>query len=271
MKSKTIIPTLSAHVDIENGEVGNVARDPYGKPLFPDPTTDELDPLNWPTWRKYVIIFIVCYGYFMVMYCNTAPVVAFVQLQSQFNASYSEINWTFAAGNLGAAVGPLFFSATAEIIGRRPVMIFGTLLGLVGTGWSAAHGISIESYALARLVQVFGTTPAITVGLAIINDLSWQHERGFRVGLWVLAIDTSCFLGPLCMNSLFLFVLVPFLIYRFSWLSFGHSWSVLGGVPYRYTACGLIDRPNRFPARDPIPKSHGSFVRKRQGYGINQY
>ncbi|KAJ5366841.1 hypothetical protein N7541_000782 [Penicillium brevicompactum] len=197
MESHKTIPLLPSQVDVEHGEVDNVIRDPYGRPLFPEPTTDKLDPLNWPTWRKHVIIFMVCYGYFMMMYCNTAPVIAFVQLQSQFNASYSEINWTFAAGNLGATVGPLFFSAMGEIIGRRPVMILGTLLGLIGTGWSSAHGISIESYALARFSQVFGTTPAITVGLAIINDLSWQHERGFRVGLWVLAIDTSCYLGPL--------------------------------------------------------------------------
>ncbi|KAJ5517940.1 MFS transporter [Penicillium expansum] len=196
---KGFVPTIVCpqRIDIENGSVDNVARDPFGKPLFPEPTTDALDPLNWPTWRKYVIIFMVCFGYFMMTYSTTAPVVAFVQLQSQFNASYAEINWTFAAGNLGATVGPLFFSAMGDIIGRRPVMIIGTTLALIGSGWSSAHGLTIESYAFARFLQVFGTTPAVTVGLAIINDLSWQHERGFRVGLWVLAIDLGCYLGPL--------------------------------------------------------------------------
>ena len=39
--------------------------DPLGKELFPTPTLDPLDPLNWPAWRKYICIFIVMYMYFL--------------------------------------------------------------------------------------------------------------------------------------------------------------------------------------------------------------
>lgn len=39
--------------------------DPLGKELFPSPTTDPLDPLNWPRWRKYICIAIVMYMYFL--------------------------------------------------------------------------------------------------------------------------------------------------------------------------------------------------------------
>jgi MFS family permease len=46
----------------------------------------------------------------------------------------------------------------------------------------------------ARFSQGIGASPAATVGLSIINDLSFEHERGFRIGLWVMAID----LGGLC-------------------------------------------------------------------------
>jgi len=42
--------------------------DPLGKELFPTPTVDPLDPLNWPKWRKYICIAIVMYMYFLFTY-----------------------------------------------------------------------------------------------------------------------------------------------------------------------------------------------------------
>lgn len=49
----------------------------------------------------------------------------------------------------------------------------------------------------ARFFQGLGVSPAATVGLAIINDLFFEHERGQKVGLWVLAIDLGLLFGPL--------------------------------------------------------------------------
>jgi hypothetical protein len=45
-----------------------VYLDPLGKELFPSPTVDPLDPLNWPKWRKYICIAIVMYMYFLFTY-----------------------------------------------------------------------------------------------------------------------------------------------------------------------------------------------------------
>lgn len=49
----------------------------------------------------------------------------------------------------------------------------------------------------ARFFQGLGVSPAATVGLAIINDLFFEHERGQKVGMWVLAIDLGLLFGPL--------------------------------------------------------------------------
>ena len=35
--------------------------------------------------------------------------------------------------------------------------------------------------------------------MAIINDLFFEHERGQKIGLWVLAIDMGLLFGPLSM------------------------------------------------------------------------
>lgn len=44
-------------VDVDEGEVGALMKD--GLKLHPQPTADPLDPLNWATWRKHVILAIV--------------------------------------------------------------------------------------------------------------------------------------------------------------------------------------------------------------------
>lgn len=74
-------------------------------------------------------------------------------------------------------------------------MIGGTAIALIASGCTSIQGISLHGYMIARFFQGFGASPAATVGLSIINDVSWEHERGFRIGLWVMAIDLGGLFG----------------------------------------------------------------------------
>jgi MFS family permease len=193
-KGNPLVPTtiVDPSGSIEN--IGTPRLDPSGSALVPTPTNDPLDPLNWSRPQKYVCTGIVCYFYFLFTYQTTAPIPSFSLLQEQFNATYTEVNWSFAIPSLGLALGPLFCSSLADIYGRRIVMIGGTIIALVASGCTSIQGISLNGYMAARFSQGIGASPAATVGLSIINDLSFEHERGFRIGLWVMAID----LGGLC-------------------------------------------------------------------------
>jgi MFS family permease len=53
----------------------------------------------------------------------------------------------------------------------------------------------------ARFFQGFGVSPAATVGMAIVNDLFFEYERGQKLGLWVLALDMGLLVGPLSMYN----------------------------------------------------------------------
>jgi len=134
--------------------------------------------------------------YFMFTYVTTTTVPAFPELMEQYNADLAMINWTVAIPALGLAVGPLIWSSPADIIGRRPIFIFGTIIALVAT-IGAAKADTYSSYMAARFFQGLGVSPAATVGLAIINDIFFEHERGQKIGLWVLAIDLGLLFGPL--------------------------------------------------------------------------
>ena len=189
---------LPVHPETEIGtstNVGSLRLDPSGSALIPTPTSDELDPLNWSKAHKYILISIVCFNYFLFTYLTTATVPSFILLQEQFSATYTQINWTLAIPALGLALGPLFCSAFADIYGRRVVMIVGTCVAVIASGCTSIHGISINQYMAARFFQGFGSSPAATVGLSIINDISFEHERGFRIGLWVMALDLGLLFG----------------------------------------------------------------------------
>jgi multidrug resistance protein len=132
----------------------------------------------------------------MFTYITTTTVPSFPALQTEYNLTLEQVNWTVAIPALGLSVGPLFWSSLADIIGRRPIFIFGTVVALAAT-IGAALAPSYGGYMAARFFQGFGVSPAATVGLAIINDLFYEHERGQKVGLWVLAIDLGLLCGPL--------------------------------------------------------------------------
>ena len=74
----------------EDGTMTEVRLDPAGRPLHPTPTQDSQDPLNWPTWRKYICIAIVVYSYFMLTYFTTTIIPSFSFLEEQLGITYNQ-------------------------------------------------------------------------------------------------------------------------------------------------------------------------------------
>lgn len=132
----------------------------------------------------------------MFTYITTTTVPSFLSLQEQFGISYSQVNWTLAIPALGLAVGPLIWSSLADIYGRRVIFIIGTLMAF-GSTIGAALAPNYGGYMAARFFQGLGVSPGATVGLAAINDMFYEHERGEKIGLWVLALDSGLLVGPI--------------------------------------------------------------------------
>ncbi|MCJ1470298.1 hypothetical protein MMC07_008943 [Pseudocyphellaria aurata] len=167
-----------------------------GVRLHPQPTGDPLDPLNWSSVKKHTILAIVMYLYFMFTYITTTTVPSFPQLQTDLGISYSQVNWTVAIPALGLAVGPLMWSSLSDIYGRRIIFIIGTIIALVSS-IGAAVAKNYSGYMAARFFQGFGVSPGATVGMACVNDMFFEYERGQKLGLWVLAIDAGLLVGPI--------------------------------------------------------------------------
>ncbi|KAH8697835.1 putative MFS transporter [Talaromyces proteolyticus] len=188
-------PSQSDLNPIDHGVVCDTSVDNKTTKTHPQPTSDPLDPLNWSNFQKHLILSIVMLKYFLFTYITTTTVPSFAEIQDQFNISYSQVNWTVAIPALGLAVGPLFWSSLSDIYGRRLIFIIGTIVALVST-IGVAVADTYGGYMAGRFFQGFGVSPASTVGMAVVNDLFFDYERGQKLGLWVLAIDSGLLLGP---------------------------------------------------------------------------
>lgn len=132
----------------------------------------------------------------MFTYITTTTVPSGPKLQEKYGITVDQVNWTVALPALGLAIGPLLSSPAAEIVGRRIVIMTGTVVALAAT-IGAALSPNYATYLTARVFQGLGISPASTVGLAIINDLFFESERGQKTGMWVLAVDLGLLVGPI--------------------------------------------------------------------------
>lgn len=115
--------------------------------------------------------------YFLFTYITTTTVPSFPEIQTQFDISYSQVNWTVAIPALGLSVGPLFWSSLSDIYGRRVIFILGTIIALVSTV-GAAVADTYGGYMTARFFQGFGVSPGSTVGMAVGKPPLSRNQAG---------------------------------------------------------------------------------------------
>ncbi|KAG8903564.1 hypothetical protein FRC01_009156 [Tulasnella sp. 417] len=182
--------------DVETILDGSTTVVPSDSLEYPRRTSHPSDPLNWPRWKKLAVLIHVSAFYFLFTFLTTVTVPTFASLQTIFNATYAQINYTVAVPALALGLSPFMWSPLADIYGRRTVMIIGCFVALISTIGSAVTK-TYSGYMAARFFQGWGVGPASSVGLQMLQDIYFEHERGQKVGIWTLAIDTGLLFGPL--------------------------------------------------------------------------
>ncbi|KAK0327352.1 hypothetical protein LTR82_002115 [Friedmanniomyces endolithicus] len=162
--------------------------------LSPQPSEDPNDPLNWSTWKKESIIWILCLGAMLHAGVN-GPFL---------NASYFEISAllgrplptvVLASGyNLLAAgcSGP-FVCVFSRKYGKRHVFLISSLFDIIGTAIGESHGFSTSAYE--------------SLIIAAVGDLYFVHQRGLRVAIINFILNAASSLASIICGQL-QFVLV---------------------------------------------------------------
>lgn len=125
---------------------------------------------------------------------TTIVATAVPSIVREFNG-FSQFPWVFSAYLLAIAVTTPVYGRMADIIGRKPVLMFGILLFLAG---SLLCGVSWNLWALIgfRGLQGLGAGALRPLVSTIASDLYSIRERGRVQGLLASVWGVSGVLGP---------------------------------------------------------------------------
>ncbi|KAJ4988389.1 Protein HOL1-like protein 2 [Stagonosporopsis vannaccii] len=164
--------------------------------LVPQPSDDPNDPLNWPLWKRDLIIIIL--SLLSVIAATLSPLLAAntVSLAIHFERSLTDMALLTGYHLLGVGIAGFLFVPSARIWGKRHLYILGTVIVIFSCIWGGATGPHYASFLWARIFQGVGLAPFEALVNASVGDLYHVHERGLRMALSNLALFGGAFLTP---------------------------------------------------------------------------
>ena len=176
----------------------HLKRDQQNRILNPQPSEDPNDPLNWPIWKRDLILAIL--SLVSVIAATASPLLAAdsVTLAIDFGRTFQDAALLTGYHLLGVGVAGFIFVASARIWGKRHLFLFGSLLMVAASAWggSTVHGHSYRSLLWARLFQGVALAPFEALVNACVGDLYFVHERGTRMALTNVSLFGGAFLTP---------------------------------------------------------------------------
>ena len=121
---------------------------------------------------------------------------SFPDMSRHFNVSEGMIQYTIAINFLGFCFASLLYGALSDTYGRRPIMIMGNaimLVGAIGCVWSP----SIEILLLARFIQGIGASTSAVVVFAMIADTYKGTDAIKRIGIMNSALTIFMSVAPI--------------------------------------------------------------------------
>ncbi|KAH8802526.1 major facilitator superfamily domain-containing protein [Xylogone sp. PMI_703] len=178
----------AVHIDLK--------LDSNGLPLVPQPSDHKDDPLNWPLWYKYYVLFLICLLGFVVQFGAGFVPAAFGPIAKDLKVTHQQASYLTTTYTLLGGMTPLLITPFANVYGRRPVYIIFTLIAMasnIGSGYAKTYATEIVS----RVFVGVGASAALAISGATICDMFFQGERGKFMGFYALAITNGPHFGPI--------------------------------------------------------------------------
>ncbi|KAH8731490.1 MFS transporter-like protein [Phaeosphaeriaceae sp. PMI808] len=164
--------------------------------LVPQPSDDVNDPLNWPIWKRDVIIFVLSLA--AVLASTLSPILAAntVSLAIYFGRNLTDMALLTGYHLLAVGLAGFLFVPSARIWGKRHVYLLGMMIVIVSCAWGGATGNNYKSFLWARIFQGIGLAPFEALVNASVGDLYHVHQRGTRMALSNFCVFGGSFFTP---------------------------------------------------------------------------
>jgi len=164
--------------------------------LVPQPSDDEHDPLNWsPMWKGFAIYCATLVSFAQGM-GPLALAPMFEDYIEAFNSNLADVVQFTGVAILVLGFSNFIWVPLQTCFGRRPVLIFSTLICFGSSIWRAKAN-SYNSFMGACVLNGIGAGPAETAMPTIIADVIFLHDRGKYQTLYFAFYFGSLMVGPI--------------------------------------------------------------------------
>lgn len=156
---------------------------------------DPRDPLNLPTWKKWVSTSIAGFSILAVAFASSAFTGGIPGVIEEFNISSEVSTLGISLYVLGFALGPLLWAPLSELYGRQKLFV--ATYGMVTIFLAASTGSkNIQTLLIFRFLSgAFGSSPLTNAG-GVVADLFTGDQRGLAMSVFAIAPFMGPTLGP---------------------------------------------------------------------------
>lgn len=147
-----------------------------------------------PTWRRYVILFIVSWNTLVVCSTSTSLLIATPEISEELLTTPEILNITNAGVLIAMGCSSLLWSPIAELSSRRiayNVGMFVMTIGSIGAALAPSMGV----FTASRLITAFTGTAFMVFGQTIIADIFPPLYRGRAIGCLMVGSVSGTALG----------------------------------------------------------------------------
>ncbi|WP_370465593.1 Bcr/CflA family multidrug efflux MFS transporter [Nissabacter sp. SGAir0207] len=130
------------------------------------------------------------------MYLPSMPVIA-----KEFGVSGGSVQMTLSAYVLGFAIGQLFYGPMADSLGRKPVILGGTLVFALA-GAACAMAQSVDQLVHMRFLHGLSAAAASVVINALMRDMFTKEEFSRMMSFVMLVMTVAPLLAPMLGGAL---------------------------------------------------------------------
>ncbi|KAK0629174.1 major facilitator superfamily domain-containing protein [Bombardia bombarda] len=205
--------------------------------------SDPMNPRSWPTWRKWMIVTITCFGAFCVTNASAIYTATYAQMDAEFGTTRLVATVGLSTYVLGIALGP-FWSPLAEFYGRRPIYLCSFAAFFV---WMIPSAVAknIQTMIVVRFFQGLAGSAFLSVSGGTVGDMFTRDTMAAPMAIFAVSPFVGPATGPLFGGLINYYTSWRWTYYVFLIWIFVLFWAIALFVPETYHPVLLKQKAQR--------------------------
>jgi len=162
-----------------------------------DPTTLEHEAVYrrfTPTQKKWIVSLVSFCG-LIPLFVSGSFIPSIPEIAKDLESTGEVISLAVSVSVLTNAFGCLLWATYSSFYGRKPIYVFSLLCQIAGS-CGVASSRTVSELLTLRILQAFGSSSGLSIGIAVIGDIYRLEERGTASGIFFGCVLLGPALAP---------------------------------------------------------------------------